>query len=139
MTRKKVFHAQALDGIESDEIARNEARFKSIVEGAGGLVISTNRKIIDPSDRGLRNSTVEEMISRVLGSDILYVDMSIPNRNYPGCIHEMSEAKKAGMPIILYVGENTGYETRNHLLYLADDRVFTSPQKSIDCLLELLE
>jgi hypothetical protein len=135
---KNVFYAHAYDGISSDKIIEQESKFKSIVEALGGSIISTNRQKVDPHDKQLRNLTVKNVIDLVLQSDILYVDMSIPDRNYFGCIHEMVEAKNHKIPIIAYVG-NTGYENRNHLLFLAEDKVFTSYEDAIACLRKYLQ
>ena len=66
----------------------------------------------------ISKSIVEKDLEQIRQSDLLFVDMSIPNRNYIGCNCEIVYAHINKIPIIVYVG-NTDNGMRYWLNYHA--------------------
>ncbi|MBN2423122.1 HIT domain-containing protein [Candidatus Woesearchaeota archaeon] len=139
MPKKKVFHAHAYDGIPLEEIRAREKKIEEIVEVNGGEIISREREQIslDTLSKEHARAVADSMLSLVSQADILYVDLSIHDRNYIGSFFEIYEAWSKGILIIAYVG-NTGLENNPFLQYHTGNMLFTGYQDSIDCLVQAL-
>ncbi len=129
--KKYVFFGHAMDGLSQIEISEKEQRFARFVEEHGSHVVSMRlRQLVRYDDAVERDKMVEKDILLARSADIVFLDMSIPNRNYVGCIHELVEARNSGIPVIVYTGFS-GNEKRNHLLYLSKS-VFTSQTEAME-------
>ncbi|MBN1156394.1 hypothetical protein JXA85_02165 [Candidatus Woesearchaeota archaeon] len=131
---KKVFFAQAFDGVPLSVVSKNETDLDEIVEKAGGVLIGKKRHIYDAEFK-TADDKFERDFHELSEADVMYVDMSVANRPYPGCDFELIKAKEKGTPVVLYVGE-TGNEKRTAYQYVTKN-IFTSREESIKCLRRL--
>jgi hypothetical protein len=79
---KKVFYGHAIDGLTQERVSEEEDIFARLVESLGGRVISQGtRTLVSHDDGKLRDATVERQLALVRESDLLFINMSIPDRN----------------------------------------------------------
>ena len=113
VSRFDVFFAFARNGLTHKEIETILAQFTELAQG---ITFTSGKLEHDP----LNTHILDQQITLMLQCSVLFVDMSVSNRNYIGAVVEMVKAKEAGMPIVVYAGK-TGYEQNNSLLYLTTD------------------
>ncbi|MET7400528.1 hypothetical protein ABZS66_44330 [Dactylosporangium sp. NPDC005572] len=118
-----VYFARAVDLVDPTEVAVSSARAREALAGFG-------LRLVDPVEHeagaGLRGLTggahatavVELDLALLRRSDAMLVDMTIPARNYIGCVAELVYAHLWRIPAVVYVG-STGYEERPWLRYHA--------------------
>jgi nucleoside 2-deoxyribosyltransferase len=115
-----IFFSQAMDFLEENEIRQNLLQFKNSLNHANVQIVSG----LDHYDYHKRNLGFEEKsrlivehdLELIQRSDILFADLSIPNRSYIGAIGEIIYAYQVKIPIIVFVGE-TNNNKRYWLYY----------------------
>jgi len=116
----KIFFSQAMDFVEKDIVINKYTKFCEIlsnykVEISTGIVdIEFQNNNLDFKE--ISKLIVEKDLEKIRQSDLLFVDMSIPNRNYIGCNCEIVYAYIEKIPIIVYIG-NTDNGKRYWLNY----------------------
>ena len=82
----------------------------------------------------LENSkkVVHNNIANLAISDVIIVNLSLPNHSYIGCIGEMIYAKQMGIRIITIVGDS-GNEKHFWTVYLSDN-ITNSLEEAIELL-----
>ncbi|GGM05212.1 nucleoside 2-deoxyribosyltransferase [Dactylosporangium sucinum] len=118
-----VYFARAVDFVDPTEVAMSSARAREALARLG-------LRLVDPVEHeagadlpGLTGSAhaaaiVELDLALLRRSDAMLVDMTIPARNYIGCVAELVYAHQWRIPAVVYVG-STGYEQRPWLRYHA--------------------
>lgn len=117
-----VYFARAVDGLVREEILAEADALGAELEAAG-------LRLIDPvaawwSASGDRGTTprVEDLVRSDLGllrrSDGVLMDLSLPMRDYVGCICELTYAHMWQIPSVIWVGD-TGLDQRVWLRYHA--------------------
>jgi hypothetical protein len=113
----RVYFARAVDGLDGDQVIRigEDARqalaavglsmvdpvtsgptFRDAQVGAAAAVVDTSQ---------LCQQLVEHDLAMLRGCDAVLMDMTIPNRNYIGCIGEMIYAYLWNIPCVVYLGQ----------------------------------
>jgi nucleoside 2-deoxyribosyltransferase len=117
----RVYFARAIDGIDvaeihhlTEEMAREmETRGMQMVDPF--VEISLNEQI--PFEEKARQ-IVEGDLTLLKDVDAVFMDFSIPNRSYIGCICELVYAYLWKIPVVVYVG-TSGNDQRYWLQYHA--------------------
>jgi hypothetical protein len=118
-----IYFARAVDLLDPGSVTSTAAR-------VGGALSRRRMHLVDPLEHevtaGLRHlsadarsaALVELDLALLRRSDAMLVDMTIPDRNYIGCVAELVYAKMWSIPAVVYVG-TTGYGERPWLRYHA--------------------
>lgn len=103
-----VYYCRAMDGIDR-ELISNEYNLvhKLLNEKGHDLVNDFSESNFEMLPITVKNSekVVKKNISDLKKSDIVIINISIPNHSYIGCIGEMIYAKQMGIKVITIVGE----------------------------------
>lgn len=137
----RVYFARAIDG-------ENEEAKMTLVSTVAAELAARDLQLVDPvatepDDRNSPDteilqkyrSIVDHDLSILRTCDAVLMDMSIQNRNYIGCVCELTYAYLWGIPCIVYVGQ--GNQNRPWLHYHAT-AVFKSREAAITHLANLL-
>ena len=113
MSLPSVYFARAVDFVDPVKVAEAAAR-------ARDALARFDMRLIDPLDYEIdAGPGVVEMDLAVLRRcDAMLVDMTIPDRNYIGCVAELVYAHSWRIPAVVYVG-STDYGRRPWLQYHA--------------------
>jgi hypothetical protein len=118
-----VYFARAVDLLDPSAVA-------SAAAGVGRLLERHRMRLIDPLEHeaaaalpglpaDVRSAALVELdLALLRRSDAMLVDMTIPDRNYIGCVAELVYARTWRIPAVVYVG-STGYGERPWLRYHA--------------------
>jgi hypothetical protein len=112
----RVYFARAVDGLDSDRVIRLGEEAREALEAVGLSMVDPvaseptfrdaqvdGAVAVDPSR--FYRQVVEHDLATLRGCDALLVDMSIPYRNYIGCICEMIYAYLWSIPCVVYLGQ----------------------------------
>ncbi len=103
--RPRVYYARGVEGLPWVRVSRRAAKVRNLLARHG-------IEILDPvalgRARGLKTvkDIVESDLSELRRCDAVFMDMSLPNRNYVGCCCELVYAFTWGIPTIIYVGRS---------------------------------
>lgn len=107
--RPKVYFARAMDGLDTSELAKRGEQVSALLAQTGFDVIDT--LLVTPQAAIADPISISRMIDIDLGllkqADVVLMDMSIPDRNYVGCVCELTYAYLWGIPIVVYVGRTS--------------------------------
>ncbi len=116
-----VYFARAVDGLDRGRVL---SAGREVAVALAGLGV----QMIDPVaawDRRLEDGVRPDLTTMIRSdlallrkADGLLVDMSIPDRNYVGCVCELTYAYQWRIPAVVWVGD-TGFEERAWLRYHA--------------------
>ena len=118
-----IYFARAVDLLDPGSVA-------SVAAEAGRLLTVHGMRLLDPleheaaldlsqlSAEARSTALVELDLALLQRSDAMLVDMTIPDRNYIGCVAELVYARIWRIPAVVYVG-STGYDERPWLRYHA--------------------
>ena len=137
----RVYFARAIDG-------ENEATRVTLASSVATELATRNLQLVDPvatepQNRGSADSEILEAYRRIVDHDLsilrtcdaVLMDMSIPNRNYIGCVCELTYAYMWHIPCVVYVGQCN--QNRPWLHYHAT-AIFRSREAAITHLANLL-
>jgi len=107
-TKPLVYFARAIDGLDASSIRSNGRKVGKYLASYGLAMIDPYESLRATSDSAGREATPQELVSsdlRLLAhSDAVLMNMSIPNRNYIGCVAELVYAHLWRVPAVVYVG-----------------------------------
>lgn len=121
----KVYYCRAMDGIEFDIISKEyEFVRKRLSEKGYCLINDFNQSNYEKLPITVENSkrVVQSNLINLATSDVVIVNLSIPNHSYIGCVGEMIYAKQKGIRVITIVGES-GNDKHFWTLYHSDNIV----------------
>jgi nucleoside 2-deoxyribosyltransferase len=138
----RVYFARAIDG-------ENEETRMTLVSIVAAELAVRNLQLVDPvatepNDRDIQDTEtiqkyrniVDHDLSILRTCDAVLMDMSIPNRNYIGCVCELTYAYLWSIPCIVYIGQ--GNSNRPWLHYHAT-AIFKSRKAAVAHLADLLQ
>ena len=129
-----VYFARGVDGLSRPEVLAAGRRLAQVLLAHGVTVIDP---VLELQCRQIDDREVVEHDLRFLRrSDAVFMDMSIPRRNYVGCCCELVYAHLWRIPAVVYVGRS-GNQGRPWLCYHAAG-VHTSYRKALTHLLAVL-
>ncbi len=112
----RVYFARAVDGLDDDQVMRLGEEARQALEAVGLSIVDpvtsesafrgaeVSRAVsVDPSQ--LYRQIVEHDLAVLRGCDAVLMDMTIPHRNYIGCIGEMIYAYLWNIPCAIYLGQ----------------------------------
>lgn len=118
----KVYYCRAMDGVDKGLISNEYNLVHKLLNEKGyDLVNDFNNSSLEMLPITAENSeiVVKNNISDLKNSDIVIINISIPNHSYIGCIGEMIYAKQMGIKVITIVGES-GNDKHFWTLYHSD-------------------
>lgn len=131
----KVYYCSAMDGIDFDIISKEYSYVKKLLErDRHQLVNDFNQSNYERLPLTVENSktVVHNNIAHIASSDVVLINLSIPNHSYVGCIGEMIYAKQMGIRVIAIVGES-GNDKHFWTLYHCD-YITNSLEEAMDLL-----
>lgn len=122
---RRAYFARAVEGLDRDAVISESAVYQLAFEAHGLNVVDP---ILLAHESGFQPgpsapvSAVRELVEFELGllrsCQVVVCDMTIPDRNYVGCISELTYAKMWSIPSYVATGRS-GNEKRLWLRYLA--------------------
>jgi len=117
-----VYFARAVDGLVRDEIVAEADALAAELDVAGLRLVDPVAAWWNATAHRTSTATDEDLVSSDLGllrrADGLLMDLSMPMRDYVGCICELTYAHLWRIPSVIWVGD-TGLEQR---VWLRSDR-----------------
>ncbi|MGI5246729.1 hypothetical protein [Dactylosporangium sp. CA-139066] len=113
MSQPSVYFARAVDFLDPLKVAEVAARAREVLALHG-------MRLVDPLEYEMDAGpdVVELDLAVLRRCDAMLVDMTIPDRNYIGCVAELVYAHSWRIPAVVYVG-STDYGRRPWLRYHA--------------------
>jgi hypothetical protein len=129
-----IYFARAVDFIDPSTVAATSAPIREALAARRMCMVDPLEYEIESGVHRLvgtqrDTSLVELDLALLRRCDAMLVDMTIPDRNYIGCVSELVYARTWQIPAIVYVG-STGYEHRPWLRYHAT-YVCHGPQEAL--------
>jgi nucleoside 2-deoxyribosyltransferase len=128
---KRIYFARAMEGLEKDSVHNTANRVRSDLKSNGFDMIDTIDglklpDLMNPFDFSgtLSGQIVQHDLALLRQADGVLMDMTIPKRNYVGCVCELVYANMWKKPTVVYVGDS-GNDKRHWLIYHADVVCFT--------------
>ena len=119
----KVYYCRAMDGIKHSLISNEYTLACKLLNAKGHQLINDfSESSYERLPMTIENSkkVVDNNLTKLTESDIVIVNISIPNHSYIGCIGEMIYAKQMGLRVITIVGES-GNDKHFWTLYHSDE------------------
>lgn len=118
----KIYYCRAMDGIDNNTISQEYTYVRVQINAKGHCLI--NDFNVDSYEtlaitKEHSKKVVHGNISDIAKSDIVIVNLSMPNHSYIGCVGEMIYAKQMGIRVIVIVGES-GNDKHFWTLYHSD-------------------
>jgi len=101
-----VYFSQAIEGLDRASVINNFQRVSGALERHGFRM--SNREVYESFDYqvSLTPAEIVEMDLQLLSqSRFLLVDMTLPSRNYVGCVCEIVYAFQLRKPVVVFVGD----------------------------------
>lgn len=118
----KIYYCRAMDGIDNNIISQEYTYVRAQINAKGHCLINDfnvdSYEILAITEENSKK-VVHSNISDIAKSDIVIVNLSIPNHSYIGCVGEMIYAKQMGIRVIVIVGES-GNDKHFWTLYHSD-------------------
>ena len=122
-----VYFARAVDGLVRDEIVAAAGALGAALGAAGMRLVDPVAAWWSAQDDRAAAPSVEDLVRSDLGllrrADGVLMDLSLPMRDYVGCICELTYAHMWHIPSVVWVGD-TGLDQRVWLRYHATAIVF---------------
>ena len=119
-TAPRVYFARAVDGLDADQIFGLADQLRRELESVGLVMVDPvaseptfrdaqpgGGMMTDPSR--FYREIVEHDLAILGGCDAVLMDMTIPDRNYIGCVCEMTYAHLWKIPCVVYQGQIDAY------------------------------
>jgi hypothetical protein len=111
----RVYFARAVDGLDGAHVARLAEEARQILEAVGLSMVDPVASepafpdaevngAVTPDPSQFYRQIVEHDLAMLRGCDAVLMDMTIPSRNYIGCICEMMYAYIWDIPCVVYLG-----------------------------------
>jgi hypothetical protein len=137
----QIYFARAMDGIDEAvslafgvTVARELAQYSLRI--IDPLTEAKRRQLTQIQNENLNDLLVEFDLGLLRRSDGVLMDMSIPGRNYVGCVCELTYAFMWRIPVAVYVGDSSNGE-RHWLKYHAT-QIYRTRQDAIVSLAALV-
>ena len=142
MSHRRVYFSRAVDGLVRSEVVSRGTELRETLRTMEIELIDPVAAIPSrPTDpvrlfAGEESDLVRSDLRLLRTSNAVLMEMTIPDRNYVGCVCELTYAHLWGIPSVVWVGD-TGYEVRPWLRYHAT-AVVHEQQEALDRLRALL-
>ena len=106
MSELRVYFAHAMDEIPASEVASTEEAYRELLTRIGATITNPySRRVLDPLHEAF--DVVQRDFDALKSSNVVLVDLSLPDYQYVGCVFEMVEATYHDIPVILVVGQSS--------------------------------
>jgi hypothetical protein len=142
VSHRRVYYSRAVDGLARAEVVSRGVRLAEMLR-------TMDIELVDPvaafplrptspvqPSGGEESDLVRSDLRLLRTSHAVLMEMTIPDRNYIGCVCELTYAHLWGIPTVVWVGD-PGYELRPWLRYHAT-AVFHEQREAVDRLTALL-
>jgi ubiquinone/menaquinone biosynthesis C-methylase UbiE/nucleoside 2-deoxyribosyltransferase len=107
MESLRIYVARAMDARSPQAILADDERYKTCLEKIGATFVNLYNPLPEARDvREVASEIVNNDLKKLLSSDIVLADLSLPTYQYVGCIFEICFAFTNKIPVVLIAGEN---------------------------------